>query len=332
MARSSRSNRTEPKSSRSRRQPTFRPIDPLKSPRFGDPVTFNRLPHVPDIKGKNVDVAILGVPFDGGTSYRPGARFGPRAVRDASVLNRNFNPDLGVAVYERLNVVDGGDIAVNPINIQSTMRAIEAHIARVHAAGARAICVGGDHSILLPDLRAIHKKYGKITLVHFDAHNDTGDQAWGEKYHHGTPIRRAIEEGLIEGPRIFQIGVRGPLTSPSQEDYVREHRMNVLDMNAFHDPRKRAAFFSKLRKVAGKGPCYLTFDVDGIDPAFAPGTGTPVVGGLSSFEALQSLRKLGGLNFVGANVVEISPPFDHAEITSLLGAAIVFEILSLMAK
>lgn len=316
---------------RSRESPSYRPIDPTKSPRFGDPVTFNRLPYVPEIKGKNVDVAILGVPFDGGTSYRPGARFGPRAVRDASVLNRNFHPDLGVAVYERLNVIDGGDVLVNPINLQATMRSIQSHIRRVHDAGARAICVGGDHSIVLPDLREVHKKYGEITLIHFDAHTDTGDQAWGEKYHHGTPIRRAIEEGLVQGSRIFQIGIRGPLSSPSQDDYLREQKMNVLDMNAFHDPRKRDAFFAKLRKMAGRKPCYLTFDVDGVDPAFAPGTGTPVVGGMTSFEALQAVRRLKGLNIVGANVVEISPPYDHAELTSLLGATLVFEFLCLMA-
>ena len=312
-------------------KPKFRPINPLKSPRFGDIATFNRLPYVPDLKGQGVDVAILGVPFDGGTTFRPGARFAPRAVREASAMCRNFNPNLGVNIYERLNIVDGGDVSVNPINLHATMKNIEARITEVHAAGARAICVGGDHSIVLPDLRAVHRKYGEITLIHFDAHTDTGDMAWGEKYHHGTPIRRAIEEGLIKGPKIFQIGIRGPLTSEDQDDYLREQKINVLDIDTFQDLKKRDAFFDKIRKVAGKGPCYLTFDVDGVDPAFAPGTGTPVVGGMSSREALTCVRNLKGLNFVGANVVEISPPYDHADITSLLGAALVFEFLSLMA-
>ncbi len=273
----------------------------------------------------------MGIPFDGGTTFRPGARFGPRSVRDASVLCRNYNPVLGVSVYDELNVVDGGDISVNPIHIGKTFENIEAHIQKVHQAGARALCVGGDHSVLLPDLRAIHRKFGEITLVHFDAHTDTGDTAWGEKYHHGTPIRRAIEEGILCGTKIFQIGVRGPLTSAAQDNYIREQGIQVLDIDSFHEKTVRDAFFEKIRKTAGKGPCYLTFDVDGVDPAYAPGTGTPVVGGLTSFEAIQSVRRLKGLNFVGGNVVEISPPYDHAEITALLGAALVFEILSLMA-
>jgi guanidinopropionase len=309
----------------------YRPVNPLKVPRFGDIATFSRLPYVPDLKGKDVDVAILGIPFDGGTTYRPGARFGPRAVRDASTLNRNYNPYLGVEIYERLNIVDAGDVGVNPINLMASLDAVETRISEIHSAGARAISIGGDHSVVLPDLRAIHRKYGKVTLIHFDAHTDTGDQAWGEKYHHGTPIRRAIEEELLEGPRIFQIGVRGPLTSPDQDAYVEEQGINVLDMEAFHDTRKREAFFTKLLKVSGRGPCYITFDVDGVDPAFTPGTGTPVVGGLTTYEALTCVRRLKGLLVVGANVVEISPPYDHAEITSLFGAALVFEFLSLMA-
>ena len=190
-----------------------KPIDPLKSPRFGDLATFNRLPYVPDIQGKSVDVTLLGVPFDGGTTFRPGARFAPRAVREASVLCRNYHPVLEVEVYEKLNVVDGGDIAVNPINIQSTYKKIETHVQKIHDLGSKTILVGGDHSILLPTLRAIHKKYGEFVLIQFDAHTDTGDQAWGEKYHHGTPIRRTIEEGILKGSHIFQIGIRGPLTT-----------------------------------------------------------------------------------------------------------------------
>lgn len=311
---------------------SYRPVNPLKMPRFGDLATFNRLPYVPEFKGKdNVDVAILGIPFDGGTTFRPGARFGPRAVRDASVLSRNYNSGLAVSVYDRLNVVDGGDISVNPINIQVTQKNIESHLGQIHGAGARSICVGGDHSVILGELRAIHKKYGEITLIHFDAHTDTGDAAWGEKYHHGTPIRRALEERLLKGSKIFQIGVRGPLTSPDQEEYVAEQGIQVLDIDSFYDLKKRDTFFKKIHTTAGKKPCFLTFDVDGVDPVYAPGTGTPVVGGMTSFEAIQSVRRLKGLHFVGADVVEISPPYDHAELTSLLGAALVFEFLSLMA-
>lgn len=312
-------------------QKNYRPLNPLKAPRFGDLATFNRLPYVPDLKGKNIDVAILGIPFDGGTTFRPGARFAPRAVRDASVLCRNYNPSLNVNVYDQLSVVDAGDVSVNPINLQATYRAIQSRVGEIHAQGVRTLCVGGDHSILLPELRAIHAHHGALTLIHFDAHTDTADQAWGEKYHHGTPIRRAIEEGLLEGSRIFQIGIRGPLSSADQEDYQREQKIQTLDIDSFHDLKKRKAFFAKLRRVAGRGPCYLSFDVDGVDPAFAPGTGTPVVGGLTSLEAMQSVRELRGLRLVGANVVEISPPYDHSELTSLLGAALIFEFLSLMA-
>ncbi len=309
----------------------YQPKNPLKSPRFGDVATFNRLPYVPDFRDQDIDVVLLGIPFDGGTTYRPGARFAPRAVREASALNRNFNPNLGVHVYEKLSVVDGGDVSVNPIHLQTTFKNIEEHISEVHRAGARCISIGGDHSVLLPDLRAIHKRYGAVTLIQFDAHTDTADSAWGEKYHHGTPIRRAIEEGLLVGSKIFQIGIRGPLTAASQEDYIREQGIHVLDIDQFYEIQKRNEFLDQIRKTAGQGPCYLTFDVDGVDPAYAPGTGTPVVGGMTSFEAIQTVRKLQGLRFVGANVVEISPTYDHAEITSLLGAALIFEFLSLMA-
>lgn len=309
----------------------YQPMDPRKSPRFGDIATFNRLPYVPEIQGKDVDVVILGIPYDGGTTFRPGARFAPRTVRDASVLNRNYNPALDVHVFEQLNVVDGGDISVNPLNMKTTFKNIETHVRAVHKAGARAICVGGDHSVLLPDLRAVRAKYGPdVTLVHFDAHTDAADTAWGEKYHHGTPIRRAIEEKLIKGSRIFQIGIRGPLTAP-EDEYLRKEKINVLNIDGFYDLKERESFFAKIRKTAGNGPVFLTFDVDGIDPVYAPGTGTPVVGGMTSFEALQSVRRLKGLNLIGANVVEISPPYDHAELTSLMGAALVFEFLSLMA-
>ncbi len=309
----------------------FKPLNPLTHPRFGDVATFNRLPYVPEFTGNDVNVAIIGVPFDGGTTYRPGARFAPRAVRDASVLCRNYHPTLKVPVYELLNVVDAGDITCIPMNLQATYKNIEARVNEAHSAGVRTICVGGDHSIILPELRAIARKHGKPTLIQFDAHTDTAESAWGERYHHGTPIRRAIEEGLLDGKRIFQIGVRGPLTSPDQEKYVEDEGINVLDIDAFHDLKKRDAFFAQIKKVAGKGPVFVSFDVDGLDPAYAPGTGTPVVGGLTTFEALQCLRRLGGLRVVGADLVEISPPYDHADITSLFGAAYVFEVLSLMA-
>ncbi|OFZ18422.1 MAG: agmatinase [Bdellovibrionales bacterium GWB1_55_8] len=313
----------------------------MTSPRFSGPTTFNRLPYVPDFEGKDVDVVLLGIPFDGGTSFRPGSRFAPRAVREASVLSRNYHPEMAVHVYERLNVVDGGDVSVNPLNFQKTMASIEAEVTRVRRAGARSICVGGDHSVLLPELRALHRtrkktargeKNSEPVLIHFDAHTDTADQAWGEKYHHGTPVRRAIEEGILRGSRVFQIGIRGPLTSKDQESFVRESGIHVLGIDDFHDARKYRAFFSKLKKAAGRSPCFLSFDVDVLDPAYAPGTGTPVVGGMTSFDALRALRGLAGLNIAAADVVEVSPPYDHAQLTSLVGAAVIFEILALMAS
>jgi len=309
----------------------YQPLDPTKSPRFAEIATFSRLPYVSDLQGKGIDVAILGIPFDGGTTFRPGARFAPRAVRDASVLCRNYNPAQQIDVYENLKVVDAGDVSANPLNIASTHAAIEKRIEEIHAAGARALTIGGDHSTILPDLRAVKKKFGEFTLVHFDAHTDTADQAWGEKLHHGTPIRRAIEDGAVNGAKTFMIGIRGPLTTARQDDYIVQQKIDVLDIDAFYDLKKREVFFEKLRKVAGTGPIYISFDVDGVDPAFTPGTGTPVVGGMTSFEAIQSVRRLKGLRLVGATVVEISPPYDHADITSLFGAAMIFEFLSLMA-
>lgn len=309
------------------------PTNPLKSPRFGDVVTFNRLPWVrdlEDLKSAAPDVVLLGVPFDGGTTFRPGSRFGPRAIREASVLNRNYHPTHQVDVFEKLRVVDGGDILVNPLNLQVTYRNIESHLSQIHAFGARSVCVGGDHSILLPELRSVHKKFGQVTLIQFDAHTDTADGAWEEKYHHGTPVRRAIEEGLVRGDHVFQIGIRGPLTSATQNDFIRDSGINVLEIDEFFESKKRAEFLTRIKATAQGGPCFLTFDVDGVDPAFAPGTGTPVVGGMSSYDALRTLRELRGLHFVGADVVEVSPPYDHAEITALLGAAVVFEALGLM--
>ncbi|MGE4108658.1 MAG: agmatinase [Bacteriovoracia bacterium] len=303
----------------------------MEHPRFGSIATFNRLPHVANIKGKKVDVAIMGVPYDGAASFRPGTRFGPRAIREASVLCRNYNPAQAVHVYDALNVVDAGDISINPLNIQKTYKAIESRLGEIHDGGARAICVGGDHSISLPCFRAVHKKYGDFVLVHFDAHTDTADQAWGEKLHHGTWVRRAIEEKILTGPRIFQIGIRGPLTAADQEKYSTDQGINTLDIDSFFDKHTRTAFFAKIKKVAGKKPVYLTFDIDAVDPAYAPGTGTPVVGGMTSYEALQAVRALKGVNLVGADLVEVSPPYDQSDITSLLGAAIVFEMLSLMA-
>jgi len=193
------------------------------------------------------------------------------------------------------------------------------------------VSLGGDHSILLPILRATSRKYPKLTLIQFDAHTDTSDESSGQRFHHGTSVRRAIEEGLVQGNHVFQIGIRGSTESASYNDYAKQAEIHILDMQGFHDPHTRGAFLETLREVGGSNPCYLTFDVDGVDPAFAPGTGTPVVGGLTSFEALNMMRSFRGLQFIGGDVVEVAPAYDHSEITSLLAAAVAFEIMALVA-
>ncbi len=306
------------------------PKDPLTSPRFADIATFSRLPHTQDLK--SVDVAILGVPFDGGTTYRPGARFAPRAIRNASSLNRNYNPSQDINIYSELSVIDYGDVPINPLNIQKSFLSIEKQILKLGKAGVIPICLGGDHSILFPILKSLKKIHGKFGLIQFDAHSDTGHQAWGEKYHHGTPVRRLIEDGVLEGKNIFQLGIRGPLTSKAQTDWDTKQGIQQLSAEHMLNDIKLEEFIKKIKEAGKRLPFYLTFDVDGIDPAFAPGTGTPVVGGPSSLRALQIIRKLSDIEFIGYDVVEVSPPYDHAEITSLLASALVFEFLSLAAK
>lgn len=309
----------------------LKPQNPRQVPRFGGLPTFSRLPYKPDFKNQELDVAILGIPSDAGTTFRPGARFGPRGLREASVLCRNYHPVLDVDIYDTLRIADIGDVATDPISLQKTFDSIQEKIRWVLKRGAKPVSLGGDHSQLLPILRAMSEKHRPLTLIHFDAHTDTGDEAWGEKYHHGTPVRRAIEEKLVDPKRIFQIGIRGPQGARGQEDYGREKGIHVLTAEGYDDAKTRDRFFAKLKQVAGKNPCYLTFDIDGVDPAYAPGTGTPVVGGLTSREALAAVRKLAGLRLVGADIVEVSPPYDQSDITCLLGAALVFEFLSLMA-
>ncbi|HZI47153.1 MAG TPA: agmatinase, partial [Pyrinomonadaceae bacterium] len=236
-----------------------------------------------------------------------------------------------VGVYEHLRCVDAGDVPVNPFDYAETFRQIESRVGELQQRGAAVVSLGGDHSVLLPILRATNKKYPKLTVIQFDAHSDTSDEGWGQRFHHGTPVRRVIEESLVPGNRIFQIGLRGAIGSARYNDFANEAGIHVLNMHDFHDPNVRSAFLQTLRDVAGSDPCYLTFDIDGIDPAFAPGTGTPVVGGLTSFEALNLMRSFRGLNFIGGDVVEVSPAYDSSDITSLLAATLAFEIAALIA-
>jgi len=306
--------------------------DSLYQPAVSGITTFSRLPYMADIGDREIDLAVLGIPFDGLVTFRPGARFGPSAIRQASVLCRNYSQQMEVGVYERLRASDVGDVNVNPFNYEETFRQIEDRISELQSRGTAVVSLGGDHSILLPILRATSQQYPKLTLIQIDAHTDTSDgTASGQRFHHGTSVRRALEEGLVRGNQIFQIGIRGSVGSARYHDFAKQAEIRMLDMPGFHDPRRREAFLGALREVAGAGPCYLTFDIDGVDPAFAPGTGTPVVGGLSSFEALDLMRSFRGLRLIGGDVVEVAPAYDHAEITSLLAATIAFEIAALIA-
>jgi agmatinase len=304
------------------------PRDPFVSPRFGQLATFMLLPAAESPAG--LDVALMGVPYDGGVSYRTGARFGPRAVREQSSLIRPWNPVLKVHPFERLRVADCGDVDVVPISIERTHAKIEERIDAVVAGGARPLCVGGDHSITLPILRALARRHGRLGVVHFDAHPDTWDEYFGSKLFHGTPFRRAVEEGLIDTTRFVQVGIRGPLYGPEDFAFHDEHGIEVLRIEPIKENGLPWAC-ERLARLRG-GPLYCSFDIDALDPAYAPATGTPEVGGLTSWEALSLVRSLVGTSLVGADVVEVSPPYDGpGQITSLMAANLAFELLGVMA-
>src|SRR5215471_1363555 len=255
---------------------THQPRPAFQSPRFAQPATFMRLPHVTDPKG--LDVAIVGVPFDGGTSYRPGSRYGPREIRNQSSLIRSHSFFQKVSPFDLLNVADAGDIDAAPVSIEKCYEAVEAGIGAIADAGARPIVIGGDHSISLPVLRALAKRHGPLALVQFDAHIDTWDDYFGGKYFHGSPFRRAIEERLIDPARYVQVGIRGPMYGEEDDfRYQRDRGVTTIDIGMVkHDGV--AAAIARVREVAGQAPVYVTFDIDSVDPAFAPGTGTPEVG------------------------------------------------------
>ncbi|HET7343193.1 MAG TPA: agmatinase [Methylomirabilota bacterium] len=304
------------------------PRNPFQSPRFGQVATFMLLPEAES--PANLDVALLGIPYDGGTSYRSGARFGPRAVREQSSLIRPWNPVLKVHPFERLRVADCGDVDVVPISIERTHEAIERRLDTVVAAGARPLCVGGDHSVTLPILRSLARRHGPLAVVHFDAHPDTWDEYFGSKLFHGTPFRRAVEEGLIDPRRFIQVGIRGPLYGSEDFEFHDQHGIEVLRIEPIKE-QGLAWAAGKLTRLRG-APLYCSFDIDAVDPAYAPATGTPEVGGLTSWEALTLVRSLAGATLVGADVVEVSPPYDGpGQITALLAANLAFELVSVLA-
>jgi len=308
--------------------PRYQPGDALQSPRFCGIRTFARLPYVTTTE--EVDATILGLPFDTGVSFRAGARFGPAAIRDASILLRPYNPAVNVDVFGTLSVTDGGDVSVVPGYIEDSFARIEAGLQPVVDAGIIPICLGGDHSITLAELRVVARKYGPLGLAHFDAHSDTWDEYFGRKYNHGTTFRRAIEEGLLDPARCIQVGMRGPLYDAGDYDVARNLGLALLP-NTEMRQHSMSEVAQIVRRRLGNGPAFLTFDVDFVDPAYTPGTGTPEVGGVTSWEALQLIRGLRGANFVAFDVVEVLPSFDHGQITALLAATVAYEMLTLVA-
>jgi agmatinase len=308
--------------------PRYGPASGLESPRFSGIRTFARLPQTRDLA--EVDVAVVGIPFDTGVTYRVGARFGPAAVRDMSVMTRPYNPSLDVDVYDVLSVVDYGDLPVVPGYIEDSYARISEGLAPILAAGVVPIGIGGDHSITLAELRAVARQFGPVGFLQLDSHADTWDEYFGRRYNHGTPFRRAVEEGLLDTSRAIQVGMRGSLYGP--ED-LRQSRDLGFELLTTDDVRERGipATLEAIRRRLGGGPVFLTFDIDFLDPAYAPGTGTPEIGGFSSREAQELVRGLVGVQLVAMDLVEVLPAYDPSGITALTGANIIFEMLSVLA-
>lgn len=301
------------------------PVDALVYPRFSGVPTFMRLPHIS--RAEELDIAIIGIPFDGGTTYRPGPRFGPRNIRVQSAMIRPWNPVLKVNPFTKWRIADFGDLSINPLSIEDTYDRITKQLGDVLRAKARTVCVGGDHSILLPILRAIHKQFGPVGFIQLDAHGDTWGGYFGSPHSHGTPVKHAVEEGLILEDCALQVGLRGQVYSEGDFDFARKHNIQIITSEVFHQSGTEVVK-RHLRRFE-KCPVYVTLDIDVVDPAFAPGTGTPQVGGLSSAQILDLVRSLKGLNIIGSDLVEVSPPYDNGEITSLLAANLLFELLCL---
>jgi agmatinase len=304
------------------------PVDATRVPRFAGPPTFARLPRIDEVS--DVDVAVVGVPFDGGVSYRPGARFGPAHVRASSRLLRPYNPAADVEPFATQQVVDAGDLAVNPFDIETAIREVEDGARSLLERAGRLVTIGGDHTIALPLLRAMAAKHGPVAVVHFDAHLDTWDTYFGAAYTHGTPFRRASEEDLLDRSACLHVGTRGPLYAGSDLADDTGLGFQVVGSVEMDDLGARGVV-ERIRDRVGDRPVYVSVDIDVLDPAFAPGTGTPEAGGLSSRELLAILRGFADLNLVGADVVEVAPAYDHAEITGIAAAHVVYELLSALA-
>ncbi len=305
------------------------PVNALEIPRFAGPDTFARLPRRDQVE--RCDVAVMGVPFDSGVSFRPGARFGPAAVRAGSKLLRPYHPGLDVEPFAAQQVADAGDIACNPFDIREAITSVERGAEEALAGANRLVTIGGDHTIALPLLRVAHRQHGPVAVVHFDAHLDTWDTYFGAPYTHGTPFRRASEESLIDKAHSIHVGTRGGIYASTDLDEDREAGFQIIPAMDFEGIGVAGAA-GQIRQRVQDAPVYISIDIDVLDPAHAPGTGTPEAGGLSSRELLGTLRALAGINIVGADVVEVAPAYDHAEVTAIAGAHVVYELISLWAR
>ena len=304
-------------------------VDATVVPRFAGAATFARLPRIDEVT--KADIAVVGIPFDAGTSYRPGARFGPAHIRESSRLLRPYNPAQDASPFALAQVVDAGDIAVNPFNIELAVQQIEDGVDELLEEGMKLVTLGGDHTIAYPILKSLHKKHGPITVIHFDAHLDTWDTYFGAPLTHGTPFRRASEEGFIDLESCLHVGIRGPLyadTDLSDDKKLGFEVVTSIDM----DKLGVEGVIKRMLARVGDKPVYVSIDVDVLDPAFAPGTGTPEMGGLSSREMLALLRALETVNLVGADIVEVSPQYDSAQITGFAAAHMAYELITLMAR
>ena len=302
-------------------------VDATVVPRFAGPPTFARLPRLDEVA--DVDVAVLGVPFDSGVSYRPGARFGPAHVRESSRLLRPYNPAQDTEPFATQQVVDAGDLGVNPFDLDEAIRSVHDGARSLLERARRLLTIGGDHTIALPLLRAVHEVHGPVAVVHFDAHLDTWDTYFGADYTHGTPFRRAAEEGLLDDSGCLHVGIRGPLYGKRDLLEDAELGFQVVHARDVDDIGVRG-IVERIRERVQERPVYVSLDIDVLDPAFAPGTGTPEAGGLTSRELLAVLRGFAGLDLVGADVVEVAPVYDSAEITGIAAAHAAYELLSAM--
>lgn len=310
----------------------FLPVSALDVPRYAGVPTFMRLRHIAieNVEASGVEVGILGIPWDGGTTNRPGARHGPRALRDASSMMRMVNQATAVAPFHSVRMADVGDVVPNPIGLDDTLQRIQSCVGKLIAAGAAPLIAGGDHLTSLPVLRALAKT-GPVGMIHFDSHTDLFmDYFGGARYTHGTPFRRAIEEGLLDPKRVVQIGIRGTTYDGEDREFAASAGVRIVTIDEVFEIGA-AATMQLARAIVGSAPTYVSFDIDVIDPSQAPGTGTPEIGGITTYTAQQMLRGLMGLNIIGADVVEVSPPFDVGGITAYAGATMLFELACVLA-